>query len=283
MPLLNTRQKIALAKLAHRAVKLARGALGRPMRDRFQRGGLAWELDLKEGIDFSIFLFGAFEPEVVRCYSALLQPGSVAIDIGANVGAHTLPLARAVGENGRVFAFEPTAYAFAKLNANLALNPALQPRVQASQTLLTDAAGDVKVPAEICSGWPLEAGENLHPEHLGEPHSTAGATSATLDEALASAERVDFIKLDVDGHELSVLRGARGVLARFHPPILIELCPHVCVEHGYPFAALVEELTGAGYRFQRFDGSALPSDTAALEKHIPRNGSINVLAVHSAA
>lgn len=282
MALLNTRQKIAVAKLAHRAVKLARRACGLPMRAPFQRGGLTWQLDLNEGIDFSIFLFGAFEPDAVRCYQALLRPGDIALDIGANIGAHTLPLASAVGPTGRVFAFEPTAYAFAKLHANVALNPALKARVQATQTLLGETAG-AAVPYAICSGWPLEAGENLHPEHLGEPHSTAGATAATLDEILADVPRVDFIKLDVDGHELAILRGARQLLARFHPPILIELCPHVCTEHGYPFSDLIEELTGAGYRFQQFDGTALPAATAALEKHVPRNGSINVLAVHSAA
>lgn len=275
--LFNTRQKIALAKLAHRAVKLYRQIRGLPMRARFVRSRLNWELDLKEGIDFSIFLFGAFEPDAVRCYETRVPAGGVAIDIGANVGAHTLPLARAVGPSGRVFAFEPTVFAFEKLKANLALNPELQGRVQARQMLLGDTPGGA-VPEAICSGWPLEAGENLHPEHLGEPHSTAGATSATLDEALAGVDRVDFIKLDVDGHELSVLRGARGILERFHPPILIELCPHVCVEHGYPFSDLVEVLTNAGYRFAHFDGAPLPSEPAALEKHIPKNGSINVLA-----
>lgn len=281
MLLLSTRQKIALAQIAHRAVKLARRARGASMSGRFERGGLTWALDLKEGIDFSIYLFGAFEPDAVRCYRQRLRGGEVALDIGANIGAHTLPLARAVGPAGRVHAFEPTAYAFAKLKANLALNPALHPSVHARQMLLDDTPGG-EIPATLCSGWPLEAGVNLHPEHRGEPHDTSGATSATLDEELAGIERIDFIKLDVDGRELPVLRGGRQLLERFHPPILIELCAHVCLEHGYPLSELLELLTGHGYGFQRLDGAGLPSQPAALESCIPRRGSINVLAVHPA-
>jgi hypothetical protein len=139
--------------------------------------------------------------------------------------------------------------------------------------------GAAEVPEEIYAGWPLEFGRNLHPEHGGEPHSTAGAASGTLDDLLAPLDRVDFIKIDVDGHELPVLQGAGKVLARFRPPILIELCPHVCVIHGYSFAALVRLLTDAGYRLEDLEGKPLPSDPGGLERLIPRKGAINALAI----
>ena len=73
--MLNTRQKIALAKVVHTAVKLGRRLIGKPMRDRFTRGGLRWELDLDEGIDFSIFLFGAFEKDAVASPSGSRSAG----------------------------------------------------------------------------------------------------------------------------------------------------------------------------------------------------------------
>ena len=79
------------------------------------RQGLTWQLDLREGIDLSIYLLGRFEPSTVRCYTRLVNPGDVVLDVGANIGAHTLPLARLVGEAGRVIAFELTRYAFLKL------------------------------------------------------------------------------------------------------------------------------------------------------------------------
>jgi len=278
--LLNTRQKIFVARFAHRFVKAWRRLRGLRTRAEFTRGGLRWLLDLNEGIDFSIFLLGSFEPDAVRCYESRLQPGDVAIDIGANIGAHTLHLARAVGPSGRVLAFEPTAYAHAKLCANLALNPELVPRVTARQLLLMDSS-DAAVPETICSSWPLGDEEGLHPEHLGKPHTTEGAGSSTLDAAVEAAGvgRIAFVKLDVDGHELSVLRGATKMLSTSRPPILIELCPHVCVEHGYPFSELVQCITGLGYRFETFKGRPLPDDPAAIEKLIPAKGGINVLAL----
>ncbi len=248
------------------------------MQGRFQRGGLRWELDLNEGIDFSIFLLGAFESGAARCYKKRLRRGDVALDIGANIGAHTLPMASLVGPAGRVHAFEPTAYAFRKLNANLALNPELEDVVRPVQMLLGEGSKGA-IPHEIYSGWPLEFGENLHPTHGGEPHSTAGASMATLDELVDQLGRVDFIKLDVDGYELSVLQGARRLLDHFRPPILMEFCPHVCVTQGHSFAELVAALTEACYRFERLDGKPLPTKPGMLAKMIPRNGSINVLAV----
>jgi len=280
MNLLSTRQKIFAARIAHTFVKGWRRLRGLSSRAEFSRGGLRWLLDLDEGIDFSIFLLGSFEPDVVRCYEKRVSPGDVVLDIGANIGAHSLHFARLVGPAGRVLAFEPTAYAHAKLRANLALNPELVPRVLLAQTLLADTS-EAAVPATICSSWPLGHEEGLHPEHLGKPHTTEGAGSSTLDAAVAAAgvKRIAFVKLDVDGHELSVLRGATGTLRASRPPILIELCPHVCVEHGYPFSELVGCLVGLGYRFESLEGRALPDDTAGLEKLIPAKGGINVLAL----
>lgn len=277
MATLSTLQKISLAKAAHRGVKLYRRGRGLPMQARFMRGGITWELNLNEGIDFSIYLLGAFEAEAVRFYRKRLKPGDVVIDIGANIGAHTLPIAAAVSPGGRVHAFEPTAYAFGKLGANLSLNPELESLVTTTQVLLGNGAAEV--PEEIYAGWPLEFGRNLHPGHGGEPHSTAGASSGTLDDLLSPLDRVDFIKIDVDGHEAPVLQGAGEVLEQFRPPILIELCPHVCVIHGYSFAALVHLLTDAGYRFEDLEGKPLPSDPGALEQLIPRKGAINALAI----
>ena len=91
------------------------------MQAEFKRGGLRWMLDLDEGIDFSIFLLGSFEPDAVRCFEKRIKPGDVVLDICANIGAHTLRLARLVGSSGRVLAFEPTIYAYAKLRSNLEL------------------------------------------------------------------------------------------------------------------------------------------------------------------
>jgi FkbM family methyltransferase len=279
MPL-STKTKIACARAASAVVRGSRRLLGQPNRAIFRRGGLNWELDLTEGIDFSIYLLGAFEPETVRAYQRLLQPGHAVLDIGANVGAHTLPLAVAVGPEGRVFAFEPTDFAFGKLRRNVELNPSIAPRIELNQALLA-ATVDVEPPASIASGWPVAGGtDGLHAVHLGRPETLAGARVLTLDGWFASSgvERVHFIKLDVDGHEIDVLKGGRDFLGHCRPLILMEFTPYIFEENGHSFGELLELLYGLGYRPFDVDGARpLPTDEAALRGLIPASGSINVL------
>src|SRR2546423_292610 len=83
--------------------------------------GITFDLDLSEVIDTSIYL-GRYEPDVTAAFERFCRPGDQVLDIGANVGAHTLRLAKLAGETGRVYAFEPMDYAYAKLIQNVALN-----------------------------------------------------------------------------------------------------------------------------------------------------------------
>lgn len=200
--LLSTAQKIGLAKLVSRSVLLCRKAMGKPPEAEFRRSGIRWRLDLREGIDFSIYLLGSFEPSTVRAYRAIVKPGQIVLDIGANVGAHALPLAELVGERGRVIAFEPTAFAAQKLAANAALNPGLAARISLCQVMLV-ADGSQPLPAAVFSSWPLVAAQAVHEKHGGRLMHTTGARAAPLDAMVAELRlsRVDFIKLDVDGHE----------------------------------------------------------------------------------
>src|ERR1039458_2455307 len=109
---LRTKTMIALASMAYRVVNRTRAVIGMSDQAIVRRSGHRWALDLKEGIDFSIFLFGAFEPGTVSTLKRLVKAGDTVFDIGANVGAHTLGLASSVGPDGTVFAFEPTDFAY---------------------------------------------------------------------------------------------------------------------------------------------------------------------------
>src|SRR6266478_5478412 len=81
--------------------------------------GATFELDLREVIDASLFYSGTFEVEAERTITAALKPGMTAVDIGANFGYHTFRMAKAVGNDGRVIAIEPTEWAFGKLQRNM--------------------------------------------------------------------------------------------------------------------------------------------------------------------
>ena len=133
---MRTAQKIAAAKLAYRVIHGLRALGGRGDETVVTRHGIRYALDLAQGIDFAIYLFGQFEPATAAAYARHVRPGATVLDIGANIGAHSLRLAQQAGPGGRVIACEPTAYGRDKLRRTLALNPALAPRVELIQCFL---------------------------------------------------------------------------------------------------------------------------------------------------
>src|SRR4051812_33154439 len=108
---LNTRMKIAIARGAFLPLIWVRSLIGLGKNAHAVRHGIRWQLDLSEGVDFSIYLLGAFEPRMIRVLRRIVLPGQTVVDIGANVGSHTLHFAEAVGTSGQVIAIEPTDWA----------------------------------------------------------------------------------------------------------------------------------------------------------------------------
>jgi FkbM family methyltransferase len=277
---MRTARKIALAKSLYRGVNLARKALGGSDKVITERKGLCYELDLREGIDFAIYLFGVFEPSTSRALAAHVKPGMTVLDVGANIGAHTLNLARLVGPSGRVHAFEPTAFAYAKLLRNLALNPALASRVITHQCFLTREILDGP-PQNVYSSWPLVRSHNLHPKHRGQAKSTDGAQAKTLDRIILEQgdPAVDVVKIDVDGFEYDVLLGAKALLSRHKPALVMELSPTMLAERGYSDEELISFLLSCGYRL--FDEKAeeeLRLDKASIARMVGDGESVNVIA-----
>ena len=114
---------------------------------------------------------------------------------------------------------------------------------------------------------------------------TGGAVAATLDAAVEELgiQRVDLIKLDVDGHEPAVLRGAGATLARDAPDIVIELAPCLYTSQPAEFDAILDLLWTEGYELRRLlSGRVLPKDADAIRALIPSAGSINALATKRA-
>lgn len=270
-----------IARAMNRVVVGARNMVGAGPRTECRRGGISWSLDLDEGIDLSIYLLGAYEPRLLRAYAPLLEPGAIVLDVGANMGAHTLHFARLVGLNGQVHAFEPTGFAFAKLRRNLALNPAYSPVVFPHQVFLVGQESE-KMPGAVFASWPVNRDTTgVDPVHLGRTMSAAGAGTTTGD-AYCSArglQRLDLVKIDVDGHELSVLRGLHSTLRRFRPRILIEFAPFVFdgLSRG-SFDELISFLAALGYEFRDANhGRHLPRTAEAFCRLLPLGGSMNVL------
>ncbi len=259
--MLATRTKILLARTMAAPVLLTRRLVGLGSDTHVGRRGIQWRLDLREGIDFAIWLFRRFQ--------------------GAT---HALPLARLVGPTGRVICFEPTDFAFQKLVANARSNPDLVARMTLIQAMLVGVANGT-VPEALFSSWPLTSGHDLHALHGGRAMTTRGARATTLDAALVEAGvgRVDFVKMDVDGHECGVLRGATNTL-RQGPHILMELAPYVLDETGTSIEELVEILGAAGYALAELgSGRRIRLDGRAIRALVPSGSSMNVLATRARA
>jgi len=276
---MNTLTKLKIARLLFWVLRIIRGVFGLSSeRVICMRKKVKWNLDLSEGIDLSIYLFGAFEPKTARALSGLLKPGAVVFDIGANIGAHALPLARALRDQGRVYAIEPTDWAFQKLRANLNLNPDLKSTLELRQMALSDSDGGV--PDRFHSSWNLKK-DGDHPIHGGVLHSLKHAERSTLDGLVQEIRlgRLDVVKLDVDGFEYRILKGGRETLKRFKPSIVLELTPYTLEEQGDSLSLLLDLLIEEGYELWSETGKhRLPMNSDALRARIPRKGGINAIA-----
>ena len=280
---MKTAVKLRLAAALYHSLRRIRGLLHGSDLVQVRRRGLNWELDLSEGIDLAIFAFGSFERGTGRTLEKFVRPGTTVLDIGANIGAHTLNLGRLVGPTGKVYAFEPTSYAFRKLKRNLDLNPELAARVVAEQAQLT-CENKLHREAEIYSSWKVIGNEPRHPKHLGIAQSTDGASVITLDRYFQNVNepKIDFVKMDVDGFETDVLTGGIQTLRRDLPTICLELAPYALEERGSSLAELSAVLKNLGYTLMSLEGlTKLPDDSATLSKQITDGSGINVLAVAS--
>ncbi|GAC1341256.1 MAG: hypothetical protein NVSMB18_12960 [Acetobacteraceae bacterium] len=139
------------------------------------------------------------------------RPGDVVIDAGACLGDTALAFAAAVGEHGRVFSFDPIAAHAEIFRANMARNPRLAPRIELVQAALDDRSGKLLTFADMGAA--------------SRPSETGGvqAITVSLDDYVRERglERVDFIKMDIEGGELGALLGAAQTIKRFRPTLAI--------------------------------------------------------------
>jgi len=216
-----------------------------------KRDGIKWSLDLNEGIDLSIFLFGTSEKKI-RNLKYLFKSDSklTIIDIGANIGSISLPLAK-IFDKSKIFAIEPTNYAFKKLNKNLNLNKNLKKNIFLNQLFLSK----VKRPKEVWSSWNFNDSKDKHKQHLGSLHSIKKKSYISLTKFvnLKKIKKIDFIKLDVDGHELDVLKSGEKILKTKKPIIFIEIAPYLYPEFGYKCSELINYIKKLKYSFYTED------------------------------
>ena len=185
----------------------------------------------------------AWERHQAELFEEHVEPGSVAVEVGAHIGSHTVSLARLVGPWGRVYAFEPQRKIYRELYHNLALNG------------LTNV-----VPLRYAIGNGGTRIIEMNPATPGNEGGTgvgAGGDRAEL-RSLDSFgfERVSLLKIDVEHYENEVLAGAVDTIRRNRPVILIEIMGGEDYETAPP--AVVERIHGTWARLERLGYTVKP-------------------------
>lgn len=162
----------------------------------------------------SIALYGEYNGEEAELLARLLGPGNVVVEVGANIGSHTIGLAKAVGPKGRVFAYEAQRGIHQMLCANAALNGLLN--IEAYHGAISDENGHVMMPEIDYSQHDNFGGVNIEAFDKGRP-----VQKGRLDDVL-HIPRLNLLKVDVEGMEEKVLRGAEKLIKQFLPFIYVE-------------------------------------------------------------
>jgi FkbM family methyltransferase len=241
-----------------------------------RRNGIIWNLNLEEVIDFLIFISGDFDRDGVRQFSKRISAEDYIIDIGANIGSFCLPVSKML-TNGKIWAIEPSDYAFSKLNKNVHLNMDLEGKISIHQGFITQKTKSK--PDMVFASWNSQKDKERHENHQGIATSTDGAESWSLDDFVRSKmiRKVDWIKIDVDGFEKDVLFGSEEVIVKHQPKIFMELCEYSLQENNTSVEEILQWLENKKYVFYSQKGKPFKSITE-IKSTIPDMGTTNIFA-----
>lgn len=174
-----------------------------------------WEGDRLIGD--SLNMLSDYEPNVLPVFLRALRPGDYVLDVGANIGIFTLLAAKRVGVHGRVYAFEPIARNVQSICAGIIGNGF------ANISLIPVAAADK---AGAVSMHPTDNSSNgIVDMRVSTPGDANMAPMNRIDSLLSGIERLDVIKIDIEGYEACAWKGIRSLVDRFQPLVFSEFNP----------------------------------------------------------
>jgi FkbM family methyltransferase len=216
--------------------------------------GIGWWL-ARNDVCGQAMLTNAYEFRERRFVESLLRPGMTVLDIGAHHGLYTLLASRRVGPHGRVLAFEPSIRERNHLIRHLRFNGCRNVQVESV------ALGSVAGWSELFVVEDVETGCNcLRAPKVSQSTTRIPVFLETMDNSLflRGIDRVDFIKLDAEGGELGVLKGAARLLRRLDRPIILAEVEDLRTGvWGYAAREIVSFLRQYAYAWFRFTGKGL--------------------------
>ena len=202
---------------------------------------------------------GKYDDSQIRCLQALLPVGGVILDVGANIGYYTFPLAlMAKQKNARVVAFEPFPKNCERLRANIDLN-GLASYVDLQPFALSSEAGTAMLALreDFSEGGEVGNASIVHDKQIDGEFKQVPITLVRLDDIWPTLglNRLDLIKADIEGLEDLFLQGARQTLERFRPIIQMEINRSFYESRGVDIEVAVPAALPSGHRFFRMNGA----------------------------
>jgi FkbM family methyltransferase len=208
--------------------------------------GLRFECALSDSAGRILTVVGTIETAEREFVRQALKAGDVFFDIGANLGLFTLTAARRVGPSGHVYAFEPSRREAQYLQRNLELNQLTN--VTIVMQAVSDQCGTARF-AIAADGGNNSLMKNAHPQQQIQEWQDVEVTTLDTFVAAYNVPRVDLMKIDVEGGEVNVLRGAAHLLNGFQPPmILCEFCDVTAAGFNSSGRALYDTFAAFGYQ-----------------------------------
>lgn len=222
----------------------------------FTYNGVRLKADISDYIGYCLY-FG-FKDEALEKLIKLAQPGNVVLDIGTNIGSTLLQFAKKIGENGKVYGFEPDAQNYNACLVNINLNSLHN--VEVFNIGLGDETGTftLVVDTETNRGGNRISLSNENNKNNSKIHVER------LDDWIKdkNLSRIDLIKIDVEGFELNVLKGAEETIKKHTPVLFIELDDNNLKAVGNSASELIKFLENLGYSVTKAETEELVlSDT----------------------
>jgi FkbM family methyltransferase len=208
-----------------------------------------------------ILTFGDYETEIRKLFLAHLDKCRDVIDVGANIGFFSILAAKHLGDKARVLAIEPTTQAARRLGLNAQCN-AVAEKLVVFRGAASDLAGNISINVIEGKEEYSSIGELVHPAISRDLSVRETIPAARLDDLIKKYDlKPGLIKIDVEGSELSVIKGGLDTLTRCRPVIISELSNSLLNRSGVKGRDVVALIESCGYRVHDLeDSSAKPGN-----------------------
>lgn len=236
----------------------------------YKCGGLKYNIDFKDKIQEMVYL-GIYEKNELDFLKQYVKKDWICLDIGANIGFYTLNLSQLISKYGKVYAIEPSPENYKKLQDNISINKL--ENVVASNIALSSVTGKLN--------FSTSPDRNSGLGRIGKwkaAKSEVIVDTKTLDEFVREhgIAKIDFLKIDIEGHELEFLKGAkRSLQSGLVDRIMIEYCGYILEAKNLSLRYYVNCIEKFGYTATKFNLSKI--NKAKSNTYKPRKEILNLL------